>query len=462
MPNISTVPYFYDKQFRRYIQQFIRLFAGFQIVISYDSEGNPIYQTVPVRYGDISRVAAHIQRQNSENTVSTVPFFSCHVTQLQMSPERRTYPQFEDKVPIYEKKFNEETLTYENEIGNMYTVYRYQPVPYTLTMQADLWTSNTEQKLQLMEQVLVLFNPSLNIHTTNNALDWSSLSVVELKNVTWSNRVIPSGVDDVIDIASLQFELPILINPPAKVLKNTLIHTIIGNIHDVATGSASTINSVDDIVPRYTAYKIVTLENYKLRFTVNDSGIAVAKLLNKQNGTTDTNGNNLTWDLLFESYGEFRPGISQIRLKQTSDPSDTSNDIIGTVERNSLDASELFVTLDIDTVPANTQAPVNAVIDPQYNYPGDGTIPAATSGDRYLLLKSIPEGSAWSGTSADANDIIEFNGSVWSVVFDASNNTESIHYTVNLTTLDKLKWTGSVWINAYEGTYNPGFWRIYL
>ena len=34
--------------------------------------------------------------------------------------------------------------------------------------------------------------------------------------------------------------------------------------------------------------------------------------------------------------------------------------------------------------------------------------------------------------------------------------------TTNTTTLDSLKWNGSDWVNSFEGTYNPGFWRVYL
>ena len=69
----------------------------------------------------------------------------------------------------------------------------------------------------------------------------------------------------------------------------------------------------------------------------------------------------------------------------------------------------------------------------------------------------------WGGAAADVNDIIQYGAGVWSnSTFDASANTTSTHYTTNLYTLDKLKWNGSEWINAYEGTYNPGFWRIYL
>lgn len=460
MTNITAVPYFYDKQFRRYIQQFIRLFAGFQYANNFDNDGNVVYRTVPVRYGDISRVAAHIIKQNSENMVNTVPFISCYVNGLSMAPEARTYQQFEDKVPVIEKKYNESTSSYENEPGNIYTLTRHQPVPYKLQMAVDIWTSNTEQKLQLLEQILVLFNPTLNIHTNNNALDWSNLSYVELINTTWTNRAIPQGVDDVIDIASLQFELPILINPPAKVTKNSMIHTIINNIHDVATGTARFIDDVTDINPRFTSYSVVTLENYKLKFEQDSSGNATAQILNRSNGTTDTNGDPLTWANVLRAYGELRPDISQLRLKTTNDPSVYSSDIVGVLRENT-DPAKLTVVLDADTVPANTQSTVDAIIDPQYNYPGDGTLTAAVSGDRYLLTSDIPAGTAWSGISADKNDIIEYDGTTWSITFDASANS-GVHYTVNTTTLDKLKWTGSEWVNAYEGTYNAGFWRIYL
>ena len=40
---LTAVPYFYDKQLRRYIQQFIRIFAGFQVAMHSDAEGNTVY-----------------------------------------------------------------------------------------------------------------------------------------------------------------------------------------------------------------------------------------------------------------------------------------------------------------------------------------------------------------------------------------------------------------------------------
>jgi len=458
---ITAVPYFYDKQLRKYIQQFIRIFAGFQVAMHVNEEGEIVYQTVPVRYGDVSRMAAHIVRENSENMLQTTPFISCHVTGLEPAPNMRTFPQYEETVPVYEKKYNEETNSYENEVGQQYSIKRHQPVPYQLTMQVDMWTSNTEQKLQLLEQILVLFNPTLNIHTNNNAMDWSTLSYVELIATTWSMRAIPSGIDDIIDISTMTFTLPVLINPPAKVVKNTVIHTIIDNIEDVTDEGLESLRAGENYTPLFTSYKIVTLEQYKMKFNIDNSGNATAQLLNQNGSNLDDNSVVLNWANVLKPFGVVRDDVSQLRLKQTADPADTTNDIVGNIKINTTNANLLDIILDSSTVPSNTQGVVDAVIDPQINSPGDGTLTAAATGDRYLLTKDIAFGIGWGGSAGKENDIIQYNGSSWDIVFDASSTTD-VQYITNTTTQDSLKWTGSKWVNTFEGTYNPGFWRIYL
>jgi len=416
-----------------------------------------------VRYGDVSRMAAHIVRENSENMIQTTPFISCHVTGLETSPDRRTLASYEETVPVYEKKFNEETGAYENEQGRAYSIKRHQPVPYNLTMQVDVWTSNTEQKLQLLEQILVLFNPTLNIHTSNNPLDWSTLSYVELISSTWSMRAIPSGVDDIIDISTMTFTMPVLINPPAKVTKQTIIHTIIDNINDTDEQGLDAIRSGNSYVPLFTSYKVVTLDNYKMRFTMNASGDGTAQLLSESGTNTDANG-ILNWAEVFKPFGAFRDDISQLRLKQTDNPGVTAGDIIGTIKVNSGDPNILDITMDTNTFPTMTQTAVDAVINPQNNFPGDGTIAAATDGDRYLLIEDVAGGTGWLGSNALKNDIIQYSVGTnqWNISFDASANGSTEQFVTNTTTLDRLKYNGTTWVNAFEGTYNPGFWRVYL
>ncbi len=460
---LTAVPYFYDKQLRRYIQQFIRIFAGFQVAMHVDEAGEIVYQTVPVRYGDVSRMAAHIVRENSENMLQTTPFISCHVTGLEVAPQMRTFSQYEETVPVYEKKYDEATNSYQNEVGNAYSIQRHQPVPYTLNMQVDLWTSNTEQKLQMLEQILVLFNPTLNIHTSNNPMDWSTLSYVELIASTWSMRAIPSGVDDIIDISTMTFTMPVLINPPAKVVKNSVIHTIIDNIEDVDADALSALRLGNDYTPLFTSFKVVTLDALKMKFDVDSSGNATAQLLSESGTNLDSNGNILNWATTLKGFGEIRDDVSQLRLKQTADPSVTTGDIIGTIKVNTGNVNLLDITIDTATKPANTQGTVDAVINPQANTPGDGTLPAVADGQRYLILADIAGGSGWLNSTAKKNDIIQYSvgTDAWNIVFDSSA-IDSVQYVTNTTTLDSLKWNGTDWVNSYEGTYNPGFWRVYL
>jgi hypothetical protein len=447
--------YFYDKQLRRYIQQFIRLFGGFNVQMGSDNAGLPIYQKVPVRYGDINRMAAHITRENSENIVNTVPLISCYVTDLNMAPERRLSQDYVEKVQVAEKKINHETGTYENEIGRTYTVERHMPVPYNLVMNCDVWTSNTDQKLQLLEQILVLFNPTLNINTSSNPLDWSSLSYVEMTNTLWSSRSIGSTIDDIIDVSTLTFQMPVLINPPAKVKQQKLIHTLINELYSLDDTNLDLFKEnlpFDETTLKYT---VVTFEQRKLRFENGNAFLLTAS------GEDNNNGTILSWKDELENFGELRSGISQIRLRKSDDPGDIDNDIVGTLSFDPQDDNILIVDVDQDTLPANTISPIDGVIDPTIAYPGSGNVPVASQGQRYMVTKDTIGSGPWGGVVANTNDIIEYNGTNWVVSFDSKSNNNQ-QYLLNNASQDQLEWNGKEWYNSYEGIYKQGYWRLYL
>lgn len=454
--------HYYDAQIRKYLLQFVRIFGNFTVQKGFDQQGNPVYETVPARYGDMSRQVGHILKENSENTLNTVPFISCYVNNLSMKPDLRRYPQFEETLQVIEKEFNQDNHEYVNEPGLSYNVTRYQPVPYLLTMTVDIWTSNTDQKLQLLEQILVLFNPGINLHTNQNVLDWTSLAYCELTDTNWSSRSLPNGTDTVIDVATLTFEMPIFINPPVKVQKMNIIHTILTQLHTLDLEDFESW-TVDSITGPDSSFVIVTLENYVIRY---ENG--VIKLLLQTNDDQGGDGSALSWqDNVFSAYGELRPGISQIRLRQGGDVSDPSNDIIGTLDYDPNNPQNLIVNIDTDTLPANTQGTVNAIVNPQTRGPGLG-LPAASTGDRYLVLDEVPNGGVWglvgSGSDpiAEPNDIIQYTGSQWVVVFDASANSAAIEYTTSIVTGEQFEWTGMHWQHSSEGLYRAGWWRLYI
>jgi hypothetical protein len=448
--------YFYDKQFKRYISQVIRLFSDFKVDIGTSGDGTPLYRTVPVNYGDISRMAANILKNNSENVLNTAPFFSIYITGLEMAPDRRTYQQFTHDKSIIEKKFDETTGEYINEPGDRYQVTRHNPVPYNLSINVDLWTTNNDQKFQLFEQVLILYNPSVNLRSNSSPADWSSLTYIEMTNSNWSSRSIPSGPDDVIDVATFQFKLPILLNPPVKVKRETLIHSVITKLDVVDGDNLKLFDARQPFESQYRSYSVITLENYRLLF---ENGRAI--ILNRNGGNTDEDGNLLDWNHIFNNYGNFREGISQIRLRMSNIIDDDSNDIIAVIDSiDPVNTNELLLTVDTDTLPADTLSPIDAVIDPQQNYPNDGTLPVESIGQRYLLTDEVGQGGIWD-VDAVQNDIIEYNGASWQVVFD-SNSSSSIEYVYDSDQQEQYEWDGSTWKQSYTGIYNNGFWRLYL
>jgi len=224
--------YWFSGQLRQYRLQFIRAFCGFSVKTGRGGPNNTEeLLKVPCRYGDPTRVAATIVRGNSENKVLTVPFITCYINGLAMSPTRRQDPYFTSSAQIIERKYDEQTQKYTNDPGNRFTIERHMPVPYDVTMLVDIWTNNEDIKEQLIEQILVLYNPAINLQTSNNPVDWTSLTYIEmLENINWNSRTIPIGTENPIDVATLTFKLPIWINPPAKVKRQNIINEIITNI----------------------------------------------------------------------------------------------------------------------------------------------------------------------------------------------------------------------------------------
>ena len=451
--------FWYDQQIRRYLLQFVRIFNGFQVQSGQKDAGgtaSQVYRTVPMRYADMSRMVAHVLRGNTENALNSTPFMTCHVANLNVARERRHDPKLISAQQIQERKYDSLNDQYTAELGNTYTVERYMPVPYDLTINVDVWCSNTEQKLQLLEQVLTLFNPTVEIQSNTNPLDWTNITVVELIDIQWSSRSVPQGVDSQLDIATLIFQVPIWINPPAKVKKQSIIHSIINRIHlDDNLTDLEYDKNMQDFFEQFSNLEeiVVTPQDAQVDVTGNTISLLNAHGINE----------GYSWKEFFEQYGEFQASTSKIKLRRASNIEDSTQDIVGTIAYNPTNDNQLIFTIDSATLPTNTQNAVLKIIDPQKNQPGDGTLAGQQTGQRYLIINEIVENSSnWGTVKASANDIIEFNGTQWEVSFDASVNGSTVQYVTNTTTGFQYKWNGKEWIDTYQGQYKPGYWILNL
>jgi hypothetical protein len=442
-----------------------------------DARGN-LTQT-PVRYGDMSRQVANIIQQNSENIMNSVPFISCYIKDVQFDRDRMQDPSFISAIPIRERAEGPNG-EYLNIQGANYTVERIMPSPYMVTFNADIWCSNTDQKLQLWEQMVVLFNPALELQTTDNFIDWTSISYLELTNMQFETRSIPQGLESDISICSMSFKCPIWISPPAKVKKLGIITKIINNIFEVPTGSVAdgTYNDylLTDLFSGQTVNDkiVVTPGNYDLLILNNSASL----LLRKHSGATDEqvlgtgDGDKATWRSLLDLYpGQFQAGLSQIRLTKPD-----GSEIVAYASVNPTNDFSLILNFDPDTVPANTilagRGTVDAIVNPLTYNPQNTPI-----GTRYLILEDInitpsfgsPEYSgpvAWKDTHGHdhqyyANDIIQWDGSQWQIILDSTVVTDTTYITNSYTGI-QYKWDGTQWSKSYEGLYDKELWRLVL
>jgi hypothetical protein len=481
--------FFYDGQIRRYITQIVRLMSNFAY-----KDGKGQLKTIPVMYGDITRQVAHIIRDNSENKIPSAPRMAVYVTNLEMDRTRTADATFVSKIHVRERAFDENNEEYLNIQGANYTVERLMPTPYTLGVNVDIWSTNTDQKLQILEQILMLFNPSLELQTTDNYVDWTSLTVLDLTGITFSSRGIPTGTESEIDIATLQFTTPIYISPPTKVKKLGVITKIITSIFNEQTGTidlgtsmpemkaysddkaSSEINTTADgsvdtskiVRPDADAVIGTTISDYDIIVLNN-----IVQIVDK--GITGTTN----WRKVLDAYpGIYQAGISRILLER----SDINSTVSGTFALNSLNENQLIVNWDADTIPTNTvingvinRGTVDYIVDPlTYN-------PTAVklSGLRLLILNDIGSvintdgADAWKNSNgsdfiAQSNDIIEWTGTQWNILFDASANANSNDstvttiYTTNLNTGVQYKWNGESWLLSFEGEYRKGTWNLSL
>lgn len=567
--------YFYDGQIRRYLTQIVRAFSNF----SY-KDGDGDIKQIPVMYGDITRQVASIIRDNSENKIPSAPRMGVYITGLQMDRARLSDSSYVSKVNLREKTFDESSQSYIAEQAKGYTVERLHPTPYTLSVNVDIWSTSTDQKLQIMEQIMMLFNPDLEFQTTDNYVDWTSLSVLQLENINFSSRNIPVGTESEIDVATLGFTAPIYISPPVKVKKLGVITDIITSIFNPGTGTieldgfnppsasdtaaaqgtvvlpdgtvvnnngvvglTSTVNTssgaLDLTNPLHTSYR-----NFDI--IVQDETATLAR--NKKLRVGEINWLNI---LEAELPAKYQPNISEIRLRRA----ELLNEIVGYFSIPSNDLFTMQITWDVDTLPADTliEGParssnqygtIDSIIDPiKFNpttiktagtrllltgpigymversftvvekstridtdidylitstIPGravetvtsfsvtvNGTPVTATSvniDDKFVIkLDTVPEiddvvryelnlnedgAQAWkngNGTDflADANDIVEYDGTNWTVVFDASETSDTT-YTTNLNTGQQYYWNTYYWQLSVDGYYPKGTWAIIL
>jgi T4-like virus Myoviridae tail sheath stabiliser len=458
--------YFYDKQIRRFMNQFIRIFDEMYVEFGKDTNGNPILKRVPVRYADTNRQVSAILKNNIDNTLLNVPMMVCYIKEINYDRTRIQEPKFIDNRSLRTRATDPLTGNVTTQQGQNYQLKRLMPAPYRMTVVVELWTSNQDQKHQLWEQITPMFNPDMEIQGSQNYFDWTSLSYILLTNANWTTRDIPVGADDPIDVATFTFEMPVWFSTPAKIQRLGIIQSVVGTTYDA---QGNPILAIEEAINQIGNRQYFTPTGYGI--IVNGSNVSLypqgGPLLDNTNFNIPTNANAIPWAPVINLFGNIANNYSMMYLTNST----TERLVTGTVAYDPTNQYNLKFNVDSASIPTNILPSVNAIVDPKVNGPNIG-LPAASTGQRYLIVNPLGGASlgngaaAWQNantsiTVAEANDIIQYNGSAWFVAFHP-NSTSNASYVTNTFSSHQYAWNGSQWVKSWEGAYSGGFWSIVI
>jgi hypothetical protein len=215
--------YYYDEQLRSYLLQFCAIFSGLEVRTGVGADGTIEAMPVPINVGSKDRVTAAIMESNTHNRSFSLPQMSAYMTGIELAPERRKGVGVVDsRVYMPAGGIFPTDLT---------VVKRVMPIPYNMQMELSIYASNTLQLHQILEQILVLFDPMVQLQTTDAAFDWTKITQVELQSVN-NEENYPMGTDRRMLVWSLSFVIPIYLSTPLD-LKDEIVHKVITRIGDL-------------------------------------------------------------------------------------------------------------------------------------------------------------------------------------------------------------------------------------
>lgn len=228
--------FYYNKQIKKYLVQFMAIFGGLQVSTGEREDGETKKIPVPVHYGSKDRVTASILADNTQNQPIRLPVMSAYLTNIEMAPELRKGIGHNRKTPQMPR-------------GGLFPddiriVEQLMPVPYKATAELSIYTSNMDQHFQVMEQILLYFDPTLQIQTDDGSLNWSRITTVELMGIRFDENY-PIGTDRRMIVTTLDFTFPIYVAAPSN-MKDNFIAEIYARIG--AIDSATNIGNSEEVL----------------------------------------------------------------------------------------------------------------------------------------------------------------------------------------------------------------------
>lgn len=214
--------HFYEGQMKATLLQFCNIFAGLTVSTGKNECGEIEFLSVPITVGSRDRVVAALQAGNTQNRPFSLPILAANITGLNLSPNKKGTGTIDRRVYLPAGGVYPDDLR---------TVVRVMPIPYIMNVDLSIYASNANQMHQILEQLLMLFDPTLQIQTSDSAFDWTKIASVELVGIN-NEENFPPGGDRRVIVWSLQFIIPFYISVPIDI-KDEMVRKIfiqIGNL----------------------------------------------------------------------------------------------------------------------------------------------------------------------------------------------------------------------------------------
>lgn len=236
--------FYYAEQTKQYLLQFASIFSEMSVKVGANEERGEELIPITLHYGSKDRAAASILAGNTQNKPIRLPTLSMNISSIDTAPERRKGVGQVDR------------HTHLPRGGllpdDVQVVHRYMPIPYNMTVELAIFTSNQDQHMQILEQILMLFDPILQIQVSDGPFDWTKITQVELQGIRFDENY-PMGTDRRMIQTSLDFKIPIYIAPPAQ-LKQDFVEKIKMRVSttDLSTSLSDIITEFDEMGIEYT------------------------------------------------------------------------------------------------------------------------------------------------------------------------------------------------------------------
>jgi hypothetical protein len=239
------------EQFRKAIVQTMAVFSGLKVAIGKNDNdtGDINYINVPIKYGSADRVVAAIKAENTQNAAIRVPMLALKVTNIDLAEGERkgTNQKIKTKYLPFGGKMPDDLVIAEMLV----------PYPYRMVCELAILASNTHQHFQMLEQILMLFDPTLQIQTSDDPLDHTKIKNLKLESIGFDENY-PSGTERRLIVTNITIEVIIYLTAPVQFRKDYIKSVVLrmNSISDSGTAyeAVSALNNE-------TGEKIIDIED---------------------------------------------------------------------------------------------------------------------------------------------------------------------------------------------------------